>query len=307
MIIRNNLLYNVTDEGIELKPGTHDILVEGNILYNIMTDPDFGRAGGAIELNEATINCPNCPGGKQTWPSNPNHIIRNNVVHTTRTGIRAGTGSLIYNNVVYNITEPFYGILANNNAADTYTRIISHNTVDVPVNRAIVITSGLSDVKNNIGPLSANNLPSNTAFFVNAVSDIRNYHLVSGSGPIDAGVAANITTDKDGNIRPHGGGYDIGAYEYVGTTTMLNDNLLKEQIKIFPNPTRDKLYFENTSREQLSMNADIYNALGEKLLNKNIDLKSEKMMDVSALSPGIYFVQLSTNSSCQNSRIIIAY
>ncbi len=42
------------------------------------------------------------------------------------------------------------------------------------------------------------------------------YHLGLGSAAIDAGVDAGVTTDIDGDPRPLGGGYDIGADEFYG-------------------------------------------------------------------------------------------
>jgi hypothetical protein len=42
------------------------------------------------------------------------------------------------------------------------------------------------------------------------------YHLQAGSAAIDAGVDAGVTTDIDGEARPWGMGYDIGADEYTG-------------------------------------------------------------------------------------------
>ncbi len=44
--------------------------------------------------------------------------------------------------------------------------------------------------------------------------DAGDYHLGPGSAAIDAGVNAGVTTDIDGNPRPHGGGFDLGADEY---------------------------------------------------------------------------------------------
>jgi hypothetical protein len=47
--------------------------------------------------------------------------------------------------------------------------------------------------------------------------DTDGYHLLDGSAAIDQGVDAGVTTDVDGEIRPVGLGYDIGADEfYVG-------------------------------------------------------------------------------------------
>ena len=44
--------------------------------------------------------------------------------------------------------------------------------------------------------------------------DNGDYHIGSGSAAIDLGVNAGIDVDIDGQGRPAGGGYDIGADEY---------------------------------------------------------------------------------------------
>jgi hypothetical protein len=41
------------------------------------------------------------------------------------------------------------------------------------------------------------------------------YHIGSGSAAIDQGLYAGIEEDMDGETRPSGAGYDIGADEYV--------------------------------------------------------------------------------------------
>jgi hypothetical protein len=54
--------------------------------------------------------------------------------------------------------------------------------------------------------------PSLTALFVDANAD--NYHLPSGSPAVNTGIPlADVPHDLDGQSRPQGGIYDIGAYE----------------------------------------------------------------------------------------------
>lgn len=210
VIIRGNTVHDTTDEAIELKAGTHDCIVEGNIIYNALTDSEFDNTVGSIEVNQASS-------GEQSWNSNPNHIIRNNIIHSTKTGIHAETGTTIYNNVIYNIASPYRGIYADNITNDNYTRRIYHNTVDLPSSRAIVQDSGTTtDIRNNIGPSTANNIATSNPYYVNAAGG--NYRLVASSAPVDAGVnlTSTVATDIENISRSANGAPDYGAYEYVG-------------------------------------------------------------------------------------------
>lgn len=47
------------------------------------------------------------------------------------------------------------------------------------------------------------------------------YHIGSGSAAVDAGVDSGVVTDIDGDLRPHEGGYDIGADEHAWGKTYL--------------------------------------------------------------------------------------
>jgi hypothetical protein len=63
------------------------------------------------------------------------------------------------------------------------------------------------------GVAHSNDLSGNPAFVGPAAWD---YHIGSGSAAIDQGTGAGVTSDLDGDSRPQGSGYDIGADEYVG-------------------------------------------------------------------------------------------
>lgn len=210
--IRNNTVYNVNDEAIEIKPGTHDCIVEGNNVSQALLDAAYsGPGAGSIEINQAK-------NGNQVWASDPRHIVRNNFVHDTKMGIRAGTGVMVYNNVVYNIDLAFPGIYVDNLSGDFYTRKIYHNTVDLPSNRAIVVNLGVVDVVNNIGPSTTYNTATSDSYYVNKAK--ADYHLVAGSPPVNAGrdLLNAVPTDIDGMSRLINLPPDHGAYEYGGDT-----------------------------------------------------------------------------------------
>ena len=199
--IRNNIVHDTTSEGIEIKPGTHDCLIEGNEVYNTNTIDPYG----AIEINQRDS-------GPQTWVGNPNHLVRNNIVHDNKTGIRLGTGSTAYNNIVYNTAASYSGIRADNLNGDSFPRRIYHNTVHMTSN-GITNSGATVDIRNNIGTSATNNLPFNAGYFVNATA--RDYHLVADSAPSNAGIdlTSVVAVDKDGNNRSVPP--DLGAYELV--------------------------------------------------------------------------------------------
>jgi serralysin len=207
--VRNSLIHDVQDEGIELKAGSHDCVVEGTIIYRALSPgTSFGNTGGAIEID-----------GPGTYPSNPNHLIRNNIIHDilftsgiTKRGIRVGTGATIYNNILYNIASPYEAILSN---SPDYPRPVYHNTIDVPSTRAIVNSGTALDSQNNIGPATTGNITTSDSLYVNKGG--ADYHLAPGSAAINSGVnlTSIVSTDIDGVSRLSSPPPDLGAFEYA--------------------------------------------------------------------------------------------
>jgi parallel beta-helix repeat protein len=202
--IRNNTIHDVTDEAIELKPGTHDSIVENNVIYNCA---DMGgQTGSAIEFERRNLV-------EQSWNANPNHIIRGNFIHDCYVGIRVGSGVQVYNNVIARPLSGRPGIVVTNPDDDGYIRHVYHNTI-AAASDAIAVLGGQAVIRNNVGPTTAGNLAYSDALFVNAAGG--DYHLVAGSPAIDAGqdVGDIVLVDKDGSPRPVGAFPDIGAYEF---------------------------------------------------------------------------------------------
>jgi len=211
--VQNSVIHDTQDEGIELKPGTHDCIVEGNTLYNnLAPGSSYSSGGGAIEIDNPSGN----------YGSNPNHVIRRNIIRDigftsgiTKYGIRTGTGATVYNNVLYNINANYNAVQCND--ANDYPRIIYHNTVDAASNRAVVNSGTTMDSKNNIGPATTNNLAISPSMFVNYTS--HDYHLVANSSARNVGLDLRsiVPTDFDGN--PRDAAPDLGAFEYVASGT----------------------------------------------------------------------------------------
>jgi hypothetical protein len=216
ILLKNNTIFNTNDECIELKEGTYGVTIDGNVLSNCLLDPGItSRSWGAIDILEH----------ENHYNANPNHVVKNNIINTTKTAIGLHTGGSVFNNIIYGQTGAYRGISIDNADADTYTRRILHNTIDLPSTRAVVSSGSTVDIRNNIGPSSAGNLAVNAAYFVNAST--KDYHVVSGSAPVDTGAdltsllpfVSGINRDRDHVPRPQGSRWDMGAYEFGGTPT----------------------------------------------------------------------------------------
>jgi parallel beta-helix repeat protein len=151
--IRGCTVYNTSDEGIELKPGTHDCTVEGNTLYRVNLSPlsyasfirkcfrktiallwmttgigsnwshNLPQYIGGIEVSESVA-------GEQHWNSNPNHKIYSNIIHDCTTAISVRTGCEVAFNTISAVGT--YGVYISNPNNDPYVRYIWGNDITAP-------------------------------------------------------------------------------------------------------------------------------------------------------------------------------
>jgi Right handed beta helix region len=160
------------------------------------------------------------------------NVVRNNYIHDTGgPGIRFGSGN---NNVAYNnlikassqgicITDGVGNAAYNNTIVNGTDRCIwilgapYGNAVNSVVRNNLCWANSINTITNDgSGSIVANNLLSNPNF-ANATSG--DFHLTPGSPAIDQGATMGaVLTDYDGNSRPQGPAYDIGAFEYGAAT-----------------------------------------------------------------------------------------
>jgi parallel beta-helix repeat protein len=167
------------------------------------------------------------------------NIVRNTRMHdnghnTTRHAVAnypgmilsSGEGSAAYNNLVYNNTgggiDLDYGdinsrVFNNTVVGNSYGIKIGTGSSGAVIKNNIVFGNGTDTIANSGGAILSNNLVGVDPAFVSLSGT--DFHLQSRSPAIDTGVAiSEVTTDFDGNARPAGSAYDIGAFEYGGLT-----------------------------------------------------------------------------------------
>jgi hypothetical protein len=309
----------------------------------------FINAGG-IRVKEANnIYCynnyfENCGDGNISAPikyvydetSTKDHLNNLNFIHNTFVG---GTsielGKLItLNNGNIQVTTFTNNTWANNifknTTADIFSETATGNAFAGNIHQGtlgISITTGMSNINPNLAlnsegyyGLSSTSPANNANVNYPSILDITNVD----DDP-------NLLFDISGQARPSTGtSKDVGCDEFTtGTTTnrpmklsdvgpsylvvtlsLSTNELMKNNISIFPNPTMTSFSIDTTAKAGLLIQVAIYNSNG-KLVKKyddfqKIALESQtNQYDVSDLNIGIYFVKVISENISRTMKIII--
>jgi hypothetical protein len=176
----------------------HHVTFEGNVCYDFHQGfmgeaAYYGNISDLIFRNNIFAH-----GG--AWGMSVHQIQNVTAVHNVFAdiqyhgiGFRDGASGLVYNNIFYNAGSNYW-------ASDGGTVSGSHNL--------------LYQTDGSLDPADfPDDLVNLDPRFTDPASD--DYHLLPGSPAIDTGLNLGVTSDLDGDLRPQGGGYDIGADEFV--------------------------------------------------------------------------------------------
>lgn len=186
---------------------------------------------------------------------------------------------------------PSSGVIVRNNIATDYS-----------------ITGGVTE-DHNIEITMSNASP----YFLNPSGGIGDYHLNSTSPVIDAGSGDEAPTiDKDGVIRPQGSGWDLGAYEYSGTSSVVTSEELPEEFVLYqnyPNPFNPitKIRYQIPKKSKAVIK--IYDILGSEVLTLLNEKKEPGIYEVDfsagSLSSGTYLYKLQAGDFSETKKMII--
>src|SRR5438552_5511183 len=220
LTVHDNGTTDDSDHGIYISEAAHRTRIEDSTVYNnhasgiLVSNTTIPPDGCLVRNNRAYANGTSglVLSATNTLASNNviynNHTAAGNLLGSTKVGLKVGgisTGVKLYNNTVYGqkANSSDKGIEVSSGAANTEVKDnIAYN------NAKNLSTSGTNT-------LLTNNLTTTTdPNFVDAPVT-PNFHLQATSPAIDAGVPLpSVPTDCDGNPRPQGLAYDIGAYEF---------------------------------------------------------------------------------------------
>jgi len=318
-IIRYNECYGNNSIGIhmngDLSSGGDGIISDAQVYGNILHDNN-----GAASINMDGLQNP---------------IVYNNLIYNNHSsqgialfqqdGAIVTSGAKIYNNTIIVPSDGRWGILVQNGAninTEIYNNIIINQHAwrgCITVEATSQFTSDyniLNDKMSASGDDSAITLTAwqalgfdnhslladaLTSIFENPETNI--YQLATNSQAIDTGtnlVNSIVSIDINGDSRPSGTGYDIGAYE--SNSTLSTDDISLIDLKIFPNPTSD--YFLLTyDKTQISIKTiQLFDIHGKMVKS----FKTTDVLNISKIAAGMYFfsIQLADNRYFQKKVLI---
>ena len=295
-IVENNTSTG-TGAGIS-NAGGGDCIIENCIIRNNKATGTGGCAGVVLRANSVMKNCiianneatAGNTGGINTW-ENPriiNCTVVNNKASGTSGAVNLGGTTTIINSILWNNSSAS-GVVTLSGATMTTCAVQSSAS-----SGSILLNAANADVA---GPNFIN--PSITIGYTTDDQSLFNWQLSTGSPCINTGTdvsASGVTTDMLGTARPKGGSFDIGAYEFNGTTTDVFDINKTELFILYPNPASDHL----TVNLQNIHSVNAYSVTGAVVPIKI----SNSQIDISHLVNGIYNFVVKTGDKTYITRII---
>ena len=305
-IIRYNECYGNNNIGIhlngDLSAGGDGIISDAEIYGNIIHDNNLAAGINMDGLENPIVY---------------NNLIYNNhsaqgIALFQQDGAIMTSGAKIFNNTIVVPSDGRWGILMSDGAnvnTEIYNNIIINQHAwrgCITVESITQLSSDhniLNDKMSNNGDGSTISLTAWQALGLDTNSQLadppilifvdpgsNDHHLLSTSQAIDTGtnlVNTIVPDDLEGNSRPLGSEYDIGAYEYNPTTDahIVTSPL---DITVFPNPFSDMVILDGSFS---GYEIKVFDELGVLVFDYS-GVNSPLTIDLSTLGAGIYFISV---------------
>lgn len=266
----------------------------------------------------------NTQGGSTSGPYKGKILIANNIIcGSGGPGIHVFSSehATVINNTVYSNQQTptqFNGEIDALEANDVIVRNnIMHADTNKPINTPetflnVVHDHNLYSGGNGTSVAGENSFHGNPGFIDPFISIYADFHVNFFSDAIDRGTdLLSPDTDFDGEIRPKGSDYDIGAYEsnfFLGIPLFntFESGLLEQN---YPNPVDGftTIKFKLVRSESISLT--ILDIFGNQVVCfpiRKYDAGEQMVsLDAQGLSAGIYFIKLQSSDKIESKKMII--
>lgn len=177
---------------------------------------------------------------------------------------------MIQNDTIYTIGYTYGNLIGNNADLNQRSGDVFVQKLDKNLNLLNGIQFGTPHEDRGFGYIQNDNL------WIGGMTE--GFMAGANLGSFDGFVAAVRTTDLS-FIQP--------------TALSIEETYVNDQIKLHPNPAKEKVYFDITSLKADVKNISIFTTTGQKLIEYKLE-KNE--MDISTLPSGLYFIQFEINN-----------
>lgn len=248
--------------------------------------------------------------------SKNNKIFNNTIVHPSDGRwalliVDGSTGNTVYNNILINHHNFRGSICIDNTSANGL--VSDYNLL---VNRL-----SNNDGNSNMNLTAWQSLGYDVHSFI-ALNDDQifvdpansNFHLLASSQPVNTGtslVSTVVNVDIDGVARPQGTGYDIGAYEFMSSTLVEEENVVSDfwLYQNYPNPFNPTTVISYRLPAGSTVTLKVYDVLGnevETLVEEERPAGIYKVeFDASGLSSGMYFYTLNAGNFAPTKKMML--
>ena len=242
----NGVVVNIS--GFTVRNGRYGIYYHNNASGTIMNNTITGNTMDGIYNNSSspTITNNTITGSQQGIfnDSSSNPTITNNTITGNWYGIynKSSSNPTITNNTITgNTADGICNVsssptITNNTiTGNAWDGIANWSSSNPTITNNIVVSNGINGIYDDgtgAPVCTYNDVWGNGADYFNVTPGVGSisqdplldgtYHLTSSSPCIDAGTDAGVYTDMDGDSRPQGSGFDIGADEYYISQVFVN-------------------------------------------------------------------------------------
>ncbi len=320
--VYKNHVHNMNRQGIYVdawENHTYNIDVYQNIVHHCAHGITLAsEAGGLLEniriYNNIAYNNEEVGIWIADWSSAPQQPMNDiNVINNTlyNNGNEWGGGIFLMNSYAENV------VIRNNICCQNLSFQIALE--GIPLDSVTVDHNLIDGYMGYFGEIYGDDFVEGDPLFVDSTE--ADFHLLESSPAIDSGSSDDAPNfDFDGNTRPQGTEYDIGAYEYIITGVdeqSIGKQLVFKLYQNYPNPFNPstEIRFQISDFNEINVELEIFNLKGQKIKTlgciNRVDAKARDSLSHSVtwngrdennqpVSSGIYFYKLNVNGKIKD-------
>jgi hypothetical protein len=91
----------------------------------------------------------------------------------------------------------------------------------------------------------------------------------------------------------------------IDRLTGISENMMNSDVEVYPNPFTNSTQFLVNTKDKSSSLVQVFNALGEKIAEFNVESGKSTLFDARDYAAGMYFYQVNSKQGISSGKLII--